>query len=211
MNTNAYANAIRSIKTAILRSRYRAAALANREMLALYFSVGGYISANSREGKWGTNAIGVIARQLQNELPGLRGFSAANIKKMRLFYEAWASIIQSSVAMDDLASIGSIAEDRSLSMNDLQNGHAVKLTLNRSSSMKPEYAGKLNFYLSVLDTLVKLPTRIRPSASSSASPSIRPRWSSPSATPPSRWAWPPTASPRNCPRSTGIFCPMPKP
>jgi predicted nuclease of restriction endonuclease-like (RecB) superfamily len=135
MIANTYTNAIRSIKTAILKSRYRAAALANREMLALYFSVGGYISANSREGTWGMNAIEVIARQLQKELPGLRGFSAANIKKMRLFYEAWASIIKSSVAMDDLASIGSTTDDRSLSMNDLQNDHAVKLTLNRSSSM----------------------------------------------------------------------------
>jgi predicted nuclease of restriction endonuclease-like (RecB) superfamily len=95
-----YANAIREIKSAILRSRYRAATLANRELLLLYFSVGGYISANSRKGKWGTNAIETISAQLQKELPGLRGFSATNMKNMRLFHEEWAPYIQLSEQLD---------------------------------------------------------------------------------------------------------------
>ncbi|MFC2273060.1 MAG: hypothetical protein ACFNLX_01075 [Capnocytophaga granulosa] len=32
-----------------------------------------------------------ISEQLQRELPGLRGFSATNLKRMRVFYEEWAS------------------------------------------------------------------------------------------------------------------------
>jgi predicted nuclease of restriction endonuclease-like (RecB) superfamily len=95
-----YANTIHEIKSAILRSRYRAATLANRELLVLYFSVGGYISANSRKGKWGTNAIETISAQLQKELPGLRGFSATNMKNMRLFHEEWALYIQLSEQLD---------------------------------------------------------------------------------------------------------------
>ena len=91
-----YTQAIKAIKQAILRSRYQAALLANREMLMLYFSVGEYISKNSREGKWGTNAIEVISTQLQKELPGLRGFSTTNLKNMRLFYEAWQHVIPDS-------------------------------------------------------------------------------------------------------------------
>jgi hypothetical protein len=35
-----YGAAIKTIKQAILQSRYRAAALANREMLMLYFGIG---------------------------------------------------------------------------------------------------------------------------------------------------------------------------
>ena len=100
--TKLYINAIRSIKTAILRSRYRAASLANGEMLSLYFSVGGYISTNSRKDKWGTNAIAVIAKQLQKELPGLRGFSATNMKYMRIFYETWSPLLNSPVATGKL-------------------------------------------------------------------------------------------------------------
>ncbi|MDR0843330.1 MAG: DUF1016 N-terminal domain-containing protein, partial [Acidobacteriota bacterium] len=90
MQLGHYTTAIREIKSAILQSRYRAAALANSEAIRLYFRIGGYISQNSRKGFWGTNAIEVIARQLQKELPGLRGFSASNMKNMRLFYETWA-------------------------------------------------------------------------------------------------------------------------
>ena len=43
---------VRAIKTAILRNRYVAVRLANGEMLKLYFATGGYISKNSRTGRW---------------------------------------------------------------------------------------------------------------------------------------------------------------
>ncbi len=60
-----YSKAIRLIKSAILKSRYRAAALANRELLSLYYGIGKYISENSRNHFWGTNAIETISIQLQ--------------------------------------------------------------------------------------------------------------------------------------------------
>jgi len=72
--TNNYIESIKAIKQAIVRSRYKAAMLVNREMLMLYFGIGEYISKNSRIGSWGTNAIELISWQLQKELPGLRGF-----------------------------------------------------------------------------------------------------------------------------------------
>jgi hypothetical protein len=34
-----------------------------------------------------------VKSALQKELPGLRGFSATSIKKMRYFYEEWADLI----------------------------------------------------------------------------------------------------------------------
>lgn len=90
MTTNQnYKEAVQVIKKAILRGQYRAVAAANREQLSLYYGVGRYVSENSREGFWGKGAIEEIAGMLQKELPGLRGFSATSIKKMRQFYEAW--------------------------------------------------------------------------------------------------------------------------
>jgi hypothetical protein len=80
--------AVKSIKTAILQSQYRAAKVVNKEQLSLYFGIGRYVSEHSRKGFWGTGAIERISAQLQKELPGLRGFSASNIKNMRQFYEA---------------------------------------------------------------------------------------------------------------------------
>ena len=80
-----------AIKSAILKSRYVAARLANAEMLKLYYAIGAYVSRNSREGRWGTGAIDEISRLLQKELPGLRGFSAQNMRNMRQFYEEWGA------------------------------------------------------------------------------------------------------------------------
>jgi hypothetical protein len=80
--TAAYAEAVRAIKEAILESRYRAARLVNKEVLALYYAIGGYISVQSRTARWGTNAIGTISELLQQELPGLRGFSETSIHSM---------------------------------------------------------------------------------------------------------------------------------
>lgn len=87
--TQGVKNAVDTIKTAILQSQSRAVRLISGSQLSLYFGVGLYVSANSREGTWGTGAIDDISEQLQRELPGLRGFSAQNIRNMRLFAEFW--------------------------------------------------------------------------------------------------------------------------
>ena len=89
-----YLEAVKTIKTAILRSQNRAAKYTNVEMLSLYYSIGGYVSDNSRDGTWGTGAIDEISSRLREELPGLRGFSAGNIKLMRQFFEAWQPYLQ---------------------------------------------------------------------------------------------------------------------
>lgn len=86
---NNYLQAVQQIKTAILRSRYEAAALANKELLKLYFGIGQYVSLHSRNKNWGKGAIDSISSLLQQELHGLRGFSTSNIKNMRVFYEEW--------------------------------------------------------------------------------------------------------------------------
>ena len=43
-----YREAVKSIKEAILRSQYRAAASVNKEQLSLYYGIGRYVSENSR-------------------------------------------------------------------------------------------------------------------------------------------------------------------
>ena len=86
---NQYSDAVRQIKTAILQSQAKALAGVNQEQLALYYGIGRYISQNSRSGFWGKDAIETISRQLSAEMPGLRGFSARNLRNMRMFYEQW--------------------------------------------------------------------------------------------------------------------------
>ena len=100
-----YNVAVQAIKEAILRSQYQAAKLVNREMLSLYYGIGGYISANSRKGFWGTGAIGTISERLRKELPGLKGFSKSNLKNMRMFYEEWAPVLGSSGSTSSISPI----------------------------------------------------------------------------------------------------------
>ncbi len=97
-----YTEAVQLIKSAILQNQLEAAKAVNRQMLALYYGVGKYVSENTRNGAWGTGAIEAISGQLRRELPGLRGFSPTSIKKMRIFYEQWSDIINRPPMADDL-------------------------------------------------------------------------------------------------------------
>lgn len=88
-------SAVKYIKEAIMQTRYRVMHNANREALALYYSVGGYLMSSVEQAQWGDKVVEAISEQLQQELPGLRGFSKANIKKMRIFYDKWKDIFGS--------------------------------------------------------------------------------------------------------------------
>ena len=87
-----YDQAVEDIKTAILQSQYDAARSVNEKQLMLYYGIGKYISLNSRKGFWGKGAIDAISERLDKELPGLKGFSARNLRYMRTFYEEWAML-----------------------------------------------------------------------------------------------------------------------
>ena len=127
-DTADYNTAVQTIKEAILRSQYQAAKLINREMLSLYYGIGRYISANSREGFWGTGAIRTISERLRKELPGLKGFSETNLKNMRLFYEEWEPVFSksaistliSSVATDEIETSLLLPAKSSVTTDDLE-------------------------------------------------------------------------------------------
>lgn len=110
--------AVETIKTAILQGQHEALKGTNRVQLAVYYSIGKYLSKNTRRFAYGTGALKVISEQLRKDMPGLRGFSETNLKNMRLFYEQWnfldtnlsvvtdeSSKEQSSVATDELRTI----------------------------------------------------------------------------------------------------------
>ncbi len=89
INTLSLSDAVQLIKTAILESQQRAVQDLNTNVLSLYYSIGEFISRNTRQQQWGSNAIKTISEQLQKELPGLRGYSESSLKNMRQFYEEW--------------------------------------------------------------------------------------------------------------------------
>ena len=99
VNTTEYAelaNTVQAIKGAILQSQQRALVAINQEQLALYYGIGRFVSINTRNKNWGKGFIEAVSEQLRKELPGLRGFSAASLRKMRTFYEEWQMLSDNS-------------------------------------------------------------------------------------------------------------------
>ena len=99
VNTTEYTeltNAVQAIKGAILQSQQHALAAINQEQLALYYGIGRFVSMNTRNKNWGKGFIEAVSEQLRKELPGLRGFSAASLRKMRTFYEEWQMLSDDS-------------------------------------------------------------------------------------------------------------------
>lgn len=100
--------AVSVIKTAIQRTRYMVMRHANKEALTLYYSVGGYLTCQAAKAKWGDKVLDTISAQLQQEMPGLRGFSMPSLKRMRLFYETWASVFSSLPMSQSIVKISSL-------------------------------------------------------------------------------------------------------
>lgn len=109
-------SAVNVIKTAILQSQTHAAKAVNQEMLALYFGIGRFISANTRNRNWGKGVLARISERLRSELPGLRGFGESSLKNMRLFYEAW-NFIESNSPIG----IGELTDKATIAVEDSSN------------------------------------------------------------------------------------------
>jgi hypothetical protein len=67
-------------------SQLRASVKVNAEMLRFYWSLGRDIVEFKAESKWGNGVIKSISQDLQNQLPGIKGFSETNIDYMKRFY-----------------------------------------------------------------------------------------------------------------------------
>jgi hypothetical protein len=61
----------------------------NAELVRLYWDIGRLIDGRQQEEGWGAAVIPRLARELQNELPEVKGFSERNLKSMLAFYRAY--------------------------------------------------------------------------------------------------------------------------
>ena len=114
--------AAETIKQAILDAQFEAAKGVNNIQLMLYYSVGRFISMNTRRNKWGTNAIATISQLLKQDMPGLRGFSESNIKKMRIFYEEWSDLDEnkSFIQTNEFESVAHVVDPQSNTISFVQ-------------------------------------------------------------------------------------------
>ena len=79
-----------------LKERIRSAQLealrsVNREQISLYADIGRLIVEKQQGETWGKSVVATLASDLSQEFPGANGFSAANLWRMKGFFEAYGA------------------------------------------------------------------------------------------------------------------------
>ncbi|NJL64023.1 MAG: DUF1016 domain-containing protein [Methylacidiphilales bacterium] len=86
-----YRNLLVEVKQRIRLAQYAALKAVNQELIALYWDIGKMIVTRQQGATWGKSVVEQLAKDLQNEFPGISGFSSANLWRMRLFYDNYAA------------------------------------------------------------------------------------------------------------------------
>ncbi len=81
-----YAALLAEVKERIRSAQYDALKVVNKEMIALYWDLGKLIVERQNREGWGKSVVERLASDLQNEFPGVSGFSVQNLWYMRQFY-----------------------------------------------------------------------------------------------------------------------------
>ena len=81
-----YKRFFKEIKERIYKAQYDALKSVNKELINLYWDIGKSIVAKQKKLGWGKSIVETLAKDLQDEFPGIQGFSSANLWRIRNFY-----------------------------------------------------------------------------------------------------------------------------
>lgn len=84
-----YASFLAEVKERVRSAQYDALRAVNKELIALYWDIGRMIEDRQKGGTWGKSVVVNLAADLQQEFPGIQGFSAQNLWRMRQFYQVY--------------------------------------------------------------------------------------------------------------------------
>jgi predicted nuclease of restriction endonuclease-like (RecB) superfamily len=70
-------------------ARTRAVAAVNTTLIELYWSIGEYISRKIESAAWGQGVVDQLADHIARRHPGMRGYTRANLFRMRQFYDIY--------------------------------------------------------------------------------------------------------------------------
>jgi Uncharacterized conserved protein len=76
--------------TIIEHARVNAFTAVNRELIAMYWNIGEYVSEKTKSDNWGKSVVLEFSRYIQSHFIGIKGFSHQNIWRMKQFYETYA-------------------------------------------------------------------------------------------------------------------------
>src|SRR6185436_1606312 len=81
-----YETFLKEINDCIREAHLSALKLVNKQLILLYWTIGKRIIETQKIEKWGDSIIEGLANDLQNAFPGIKGFSARNLWRMRDLY-----------------------------------------------------------------------------------------------------------------------------
>lgn len=81
-----YSVLLAEVKERVYSAQYEALKAVNKELVALYWDIGKLIAERQNREGWGKSVVERLANDLQNEFPGVKGFSNQNLWYMRQFY-----------------------------------------------------------------------------------------------------------------------------
>ncbi|MCI0490535.1 MAG: PDDEXK nuclease domain-containing protein [Blastocatellia bacterium] len=84
-----YEEFLSDLKTRIRSSQIKAALSVNREMIELYWEIGKGIVERQEKAGWGNAVLDRLSKDLIHTFPEIKGFSRANLYRMRAFYLAY--------------------------------------------------------------------------------------------------------------------------
>jgi len=87
-----YAQLLLDVKERVRAAQYAALKAVNRELVGLYWDIGRMIVERQEGATWGKAIVQQLAGDLQCEFPGIGGFSASNLWRMKSFFESYQSI-----------------------------------------------------------------------------------------------------------------------
>lgn len=86
-----YAHLLAEVKERVRSAQYAALKAVNTELVGLYWDIGKMIVDRQAGETWGKGIVKQLAGDLQREFPGVGGFSASNLWRMKAFFEAYAA------------------------------------------------------------------------------------------------------------------------
>ena len=87
-----YPRLLSEIKERIRSAQYEALKAVNKELVGLYWDIGRMIVERQDVEGWGKAVVEQLAADLRTEFPGVGGFSASNLWRMKAFFEAYAGL-----------------------------------------------------------------------------------------------------------------------
>lgn len=87
--SKAYRAFLKEIKEAIYQAQYKAIKSVNKELIGLYWHIGGQIVEKQQQQGWGKSVVENLSKDLEGEFPGLKGFSSSNLWRMKGLYEQY--------------------------------------------------------------------------------------------------------------------------